>query len=173
MILHMVGQWLRNNMHQRLYSQSTPHISTLRVSYGLFLLGFGENWPRFNDTALQYDGCLYSNPSNDQHGSKYKHNVLNVLYNDTLFCEWCPFECCISQLVYNQNGYVLRADFRHARSQWETALLCNKPRISPVFCYLRERQVLTYWEPMMHTCANNVSPQCHQAVIKADTLSKL
>ena len=34
-ILHMVWQWLRKNMNQRLYSQKTPHISPSRASYGV------------------------------------------------------------------------------------------------------------------------------------------
>ena len=35
MIFHMVCQRLRWNMHQRLYSQKTPHISPSRASYGM------------------------------------------------------------------------------------------------------------------------------------------
>ena len=41
MILHMVRQRLRQNMHQRLYSQKTPHISPSWVSYGV---SFGRIW---------------------------------------------------------------------------------------------------------------------------------
>ena len=35
MILHMVRQWLRQNMYQRLYSQKTPHILPSQVRYGV------------------------------------------------------------------------------------------------------------------------------------------
>ena len=35
MIFHMVSQWLRWNMHQRLYSQKTPHILSSWVSCGM------------------------------------------------------------------------------------------------------------------------------------------
>ena len=52
MILHMIQQWLRQNMDQRLYSQETPHSSPSRASYGVsFCEDLGENW-RYNVTAL-------------------------------------------------------------------------------------------------------------------------
>ena len=40
-ILHMVWQWLMQNMHLRLYSQKTTHISPLRASYGLSFVRIG------------------------------------------------------------------------------------------------------------------------------------
>ena len=38
MILHIVQQWLTQNMIQRLYSQKTPHTSPSRASYGVFFV---------------------------------------------------------------------------------------------------------------------------------------
>ena len=38
MILHMVRQWLRQNLHLRLYSQKRPDILHSRVNYGLYFL---------------------------------------------------------------------------------------------------------------------------------------
>ena len=35
MLLHMVRKWLKHSMLQRIYSQTTPHISPSRASYGV------------------------------------------------------------------------------------------------------------------------------------------
>ena len=52
MILHMVRQWLRQSMNQRLYSWKTPHISPSQASYGV---SFVKIWVKINRviTALQ------------------------------------------------------------------------------------------------------------------------
>ena len=50
MILYMVRQWLRQNMHKR-YSQNKPHISPSRAAAS-YCEDLGENWPRYNGTAL-------------------------------------------------------------------------------------------------------------------------
>ena len=41
MILHMVWQWLKQNMHLRIYTQKTAHISPLWASYGLSFVRIG------------------------------------------------------------------------------------------------------------------------------------
>ena len=55
MILDMVQQWLKQNMHQRFHSPKTPHISPLRVRYGL---SFVRIWVKIDHfiTALH---CIY------------------------------------------------------------------------------------------------------------------
>ena len=43
-------------LNQRLNSQMTPHTSPLRARYGVFFCeDLGENWPRYNGTALYMD----------------------------------------------------------------------------------------------------------------------
>ena len=46
MILHMVWQWQRQNMHQNLYSQNTPHISPSRASCGVSIVRIFEKTDR-------------------------------------------------------------------------------------------------------------------------------
>ena len=52
MIVHMVQQWPRQNIHCRLYSRkhliSYPHGRAM----GVFRKDLGENWPLYNGTAL-------------------------------------------------------------------------------------------------------------------------
>ena len=45
MILHSSLKWLGQNIYQNINPQKTPHSSPARED-------FGENWPRYNDTAL-------------------------------------------------------------------------------------------------------------------------
>ena len=53
MILHMVLQWLRQNMHQSLYSQKTHHTSPLQVSYGV---SFVRIWVKI-DCVIRAPHC--------------------------------------------------------------------------------------------------------------------
>ena len=50
-IVHMVRQWLRQNMHQRLYSQNT-YLALTGELCGFYCAVLGESWPRINGTAL-------------------------------------------------------------------------------------------------------------------------
>ena len=59
-ILHSALQWQWQNKSQTLDSQKTPHTSPSRASYGVtFFKDFGENWPRYNGTALNQDSGQY------------------------------------------------------------------------------------------------------------------
>ena len=53
-ILDMVWQWLRQNMHQRLYSQKTHHISPLQASYGV---SFVRIWVKI-DCVITTPRCI-------------------------------------------------------------------------------------------------------------------
>ena len=59
MILRIVWQRLRQNMHRGLYSQKTPHISPSRVSYWMSCEDLDENWPRYSSTALYMHISLF------------------------------------------------------------------------------------------------------------------
>ena len=54
MILHMARQWLRQNVHLRIYSQKAPHISPFRASYGL---SFVRIWVKI-DHVLTASYCM-------------------------------------------------------------------------------------------------------------------
>ena len=55
MILHMVPQRLRQSMHQRLYSQKTPHTSPSRASYGM---SFVRIWVTI-DSVIRAPHCTW------------------------------------------------------------------------------------------------------------------
>ena len=58
MILHMVQQWLRQNMLQRLYSQKTPHTSPSRASYGVSFVSNGVTIDRI--ITASHCMCFFS-----------------------------------------------------------------------------------------------------------------
>ena len=55
MSLRMLQKWLRQNTHQRLYSQKTPHISPSRASYGV---SFVRIWVKI-DRVITAPYCIF------------------------------------------------------------------------------------------------------------------
>ena len=52
-ILHSPLQWLTHNVNQSLdFTKYTPYPALMDELWGAFCEDFGENWPRYNSTAL-------------------------------------------------------------------------------------------------------------------------
>ena len=76
-ILYTVWQWLRQNMHQRLYSQMTPHNLPSQVSYGV---SFVRIWVKIFCVIIA-PHCLSLLWHHDGHDGISNHQSHDCLFN--------------------------------------------------------------------------------------------
>ena len=51
-IVYAIPHWLKKNINQSLNSQKTPYLYLAGELWGVYFEDLGDNWPRYNDTAL-------------------------------------------------------------------------------------------------------------------------